>query len=132
MIKHINFDNEIHILVSKNKIDNVSTNIWEKDKYEYIDYNEYQLFECHFGWYDDDLSKDRFCIKLGNMTINKQNILERDACINEIDSELYKLDKLRYIQPIGVNNTKTDDEKYNFDLNNPILELKLNEILNKN
>jgi hypothetical protein len=128
-LKYINFDNEIHILVSKHKIDKVSTNIWEKDKYKYIDYDEYQLFECHFSWYDDDLSKDRFCIKLGNMTINKQNILERDACINEIDSELYKLDKLRYIQPIGVNNTITDDEKYNFDLNNPILELKLNEIL---
>jgi len=130
-IKYINFDNEIHILVSKHKIDKVSTNIWEKDKYKYIDYNEYQLFECHFGWYDDDLSKDRFCIKLGNMIINKQNILERDACINNIDSELYKLDKLRYIQPIGVNNTITDDEIYNFDINNPIMDIKLNEILDK-
>jgi hypothetical protein len=126
-LKYINFDNEIHILVSKHKIDNVSTNIWEKDKYKYIDYDKYQLFECHFGWYDDPT--DRLCIKLGNMTIHKQNMLENDACINKIDSELYKLDKLRYIQQIGMNNVITDDEKDKFDLNNPILELKLNEIL---
>jgi hypothetical protein len=125
-LEYVNFDNsEIHILVSKHNIDSISDklnkSIQNEKKYKYIKYNEqYKLFECHFGWYDDP--NDKFCIKLGNMENSIKQKLKTDACIQNIDSELYTLDKKRYIQSNGIVNFI---DKY-FDLiNDPIMNIKL-------
>lgn len=142
-LNNINFDNEIHILVSKNDINTVADklkidheNRWSKTNrsntkiYRYIEYDDYELIECHFGWYGDDLSKDRFCIKLGDMNDYDKTNLEVNACIDDIDSYYYQLDKVRYAKTIGENNIiKTEDIK-KFDLNDdPIMNLELNKIL---
>ena len=56
--------------------------------------------------------------------------LEVNACIDDIDSYYYQLDKVRYAKTIGENNIiKTEDIK-KFDLNDdPIMNLELNKIL---
>jgi hypothetical protein len=135
-LKDINFDNEIHILVSKYDIDTVNDKLEKqnktqiKDNYKFIQYNNYKLFQCHFGWYDDDLSKDRFCIKLGDMAPEKKDELKIKACINELNDKLYKLDKKRYIQVMGENNVTTDNEIDKFDLtNDSIMKLKLKHFI---
>jgi hypothetical protein len=137
-LRHINFDNEIHILVSKDNIDTVAKKL-EKDiwfitntKYRHIEHDGYKLIECHFGWYDDDVSKDRFCIKLGDMNEDDKQKIKKNACINDINSDLYKLDKIRYIQPIGLNNITKPEDIINFDLNsNPIMDIELKKLIKK-
>jgi hypothetical protein len=134
-LKYINFDNEIHILVSKDNIDTVADKlgkqIWEyENKYKYIQYNEnYRLFQCHFGWYDDPT--DRFCIKLGNMNKDKIQNLKQNACIYKLEDKLFKLDQKRLIQPNGLINVNIDDDVRNFDLNG-IIDLELNKIITDN
>ena len=119
--------NEIHILVSKYNIDNIGDKlnkpIWNKKNYKYIEYNEkYKLIQCHFGWYSDP--DDKFCIKLGDMKQELKNNLKNNACINEINSELFKLDILRYIKTIGkINIINADLDK------DSIIHLKINEFL---
>jgi hypothetical protein len=136
-LKYINFDNEIHILVSQYDIDTVNDKLGNqnkiqiKDNYKFIQYNNYKLIQCHYGWYDDDLSQDRFCIKLGDMVQEKKDELKQKACINELNDRLYKLDKKRYIQAIGENNVTTNNEIDKFDLtNDSIMKLKLKNLLN--
>jgi hypothetical protein len=149
-LDYINFNNEIHILVSKYDIESVARKLsrvfWDKwDKvdgksntiYRYIDYDDdHELIECHFGYYFDPKfskdSKDRFCIKLGNMNENTKENLENIACINDINSNVYKLDKVRVIKPIGENNIIEIEDIHNFDLNDdPIMSINLKDILSK-
>jgi hypothetical protein len=141
-LNNINFDNEIHILVSKDDINTVADKLEiehenrlsktnrSNTQIRFIEYDDYELIECHFGWYNDDLSKDRFCIKLGNMNDDDKTNLEVNACIDDIDSYYYQLDKVRYAKTIGENNIiKTEDIKQ-FDLNDdPIMNLELNKII---
>lgn len=125
--------NEIHILVSKYNIDNISYKlnkpIWNNKKYKYIEYNEkYKLIQCHFGWYPDP--NDKFCIKLGDMKNTIKDNLKNNACINKINSEMFKFDKLRYIQTIGKNNIMSTEDITNFDFGvDAIIDLKINEFL---
>ena len=145
-LDYINFNNEIHILVSKHDIITVAKekekDVWNKISngktiYRFIDYDEdYELIECHFGYYNDYVvskdSKDRFCIKLGNMNENTKQNLEYIACINDINSNVYKLDKVRNIKPIGENNIIKIEDIHNFDLNDdPIMSINLKDILQK-
>jgi hypothetical protein len=135
-LKYINFDNEIHILVSKYDIVSVNDKLGNqnkiqiKDNYKFIQYNNYKLIQCHFGWYDDDLSQDRFCIKLGDMVQEEKDKLKKNACINELNDRLYKLDKKRYIQSMGLNNVSTENEIDKFDLiKDSIMKLKLKNLI---
>lgn len=157
-LEKVNFDNEIHILVSKHNIETIAEKLqiknegWSKKRkkrkkdYKYIEYDEiieikddfgnitgtrtnsYELTECHFGYYDDPY--DRFCIKLGDMSDEQQTFLGQNACINDINSSMYKLDKIRNIQPIGKNNVIDIEDIDKFDFrDNPIMYMDLKDIL---
>jgi hypothetical protein len=136
-LNDINFDNEIHILVSKYDIDNINKKLVNGDireipdkTYKYIKYKDYNLFQCHFGWYDDPT--DRLCIKLGDMSDKKIEELKTNACIYNLEDNLYELDKIRYIKPIGENNIKNHEDIKNFDLGDySIIDLKINNLLHK-
>jgi hypothetical protein len=138
-LQYINFNNEIHILVSKHNIEVVARmlqinqeDIRENNIYRHIDYDEYELIECHFGYYIDPKNpKDIFCIKLGNIIEDEQKKLEEIACINDINSDFYKLDKVRNIKIIGENNIIKIEDIDNFDLiEDPIMNINLKDILN--
>ena len=136
-LNDINFDNEIHILVSKYDIDNINKKLVNGDireipdkTYKYIKYKDYNLFQCHFGWYDDPT--DRLCINLGDMSDKKIEELKTNACIYNLEDNLYELDKIRYIKPIGENNIKNHEDIKNFDLGDySIIDLKINNLLHK-
>jgi hypothetical protein len=83
-------------------------------KKKYIKYKDYKLFKCHFDWYDD--IENKLCIKLGDMSQEKKDELKQESCINDLNDELYKLDKKRLIQPIALNNVNKEHELYDFDL----------------
>ena len=124
------YDNEIHILVSKYNINNVcqklgleEDKIQNRGKYQYIEYNEYELTQCHFDWYDDN---EKFCIKFGNMNQLRKDNLE--LCIS--DDKYFNFDKLRYIQPTAQTNTLSDDESRKFDIES-ILNLELQTLIDK-
>ena len=136
-LKYINFDNEIHILVSKHNIEVIAEklqikqeDIWGNNIYRHLHYNEYELIECHFGWYDDP--NDKFCIKLGHISKEKKQQLEINVCIKKTQSELLNLDLLRFIQ-INAKANKIDKDfdlkiDKDFDLfNSPIMELTLSK-----
>jgi hypothetical protein len=129
--KHLNFehDGEMHILVSRHNINDVCTNlkldknnIWNKDNYEYIEYNEYKLIQCHFDWYDNN---EKFCIKFGNMSQTKKDKLE--LCIT--DDKLLQFDEIRYIQPTAKTNISSPDESHKFNIES-ILNLELQTFIN--
>jgi hypothetical protein len=129
--KHLNFehDDEMHILVSRHNINDVCTNlkldknnIWNKDNYEYIEYNEYKLIQCHFDWYDNN---EKFCIKFGNMSQTKKDKLE--LCIT--DNKLLQFDEIRYIQPTAKTNISSPDESHKFNIES-ILNLELQTFIN--
>jgi hypothetical protein len=149
-LKYINFENEIHILVSKHNIEYIEEqlkkdpltkddkqdssteddNEWTKvakkiTKKKYIQYKDYKLFKCHFGFYDT--IENKLCIKLGDMTQEKKDELKQESCINDLNDELYKLDKKRLIQPIALNSIYTDNDIKNFDVDK-IMDLRLREI----
>ena len=124
------YDNEIHILVSKYNINNVcqklgleEDKIQNRGKYQYIEYNEYELTQCHFDWYDDN---EKFCIKFGNMNQLRKDNLE--LCIS--DDKYFNFDKLRYIQPTAQTNTLSDNESRKFDIES-ILNLELQTLIDK-
>jgi hypothetical protein len=146
-LEYINFENEIHILVSKHNIEYIEQQLkkeqmTEDDKKEqmseddeewtevvkkikkkkYIQYKDYKLFKCHFDWYDD--IENKLCIKLGDMSQEKKNKLKQEFCINNLDDKLYTLDLKRYIQPIALNNVNKEHELHDFDLHG-IIDLKL-------
>jgi hypothetical protein len=150
-LEYINFENEIHILVSKHNIEYIDKQLkkkqmaeeWTEDdikeqmseddeewtevvkkikKKKYIKYKDYKLFKCHFDWYDD--IENKLCIKLGDMSQEKKNKLKQEFCINNLDDKLYKLDQKRYIQSIALNNVNKEHELYDFDLHG-IIDLKL-------
>ena len=149
-LKYINFENEIHILVSKHNIEYIEEQLkkdpltkddkqdssteddkkWTKvakkiTKKKYIQYKDYKLFKCHFGFYDT--IENKLCIKLGDMTQEKKDELKQESCINDLNDELYKLDKKRLIQPIALNSIYTDNDIHNFDVDK-IMDLRLREI----
>jgi hypothetical protein len=111
-LQHISlFNNEIHILVSKDKIEDVSMRltgeypfIIQDTTIKIIDHPEFTLLNCHFAWYAIN-GKDTFCIKLGDI---KQNLLPYyNVCIEHRDSEIFRKDIDRYTEAIGQLN-KTD------------------------
>ena len=152
-LEYINFENEIHILVSKHNIEYIEQQLkkeqmteddkeWtEDDKKEQMSeddeewsevvkkikkkYIKYKDYKLFKCHFDwyDDI-ENKLCIKLGDMSQEKKNKLKQEFCINNLDDKLYTLDLKRYIQPIALNNVNKEHELHDFDLHG-IIDLKL-------